>query len=265
MRNILWIMLGAALLITSCGTSEKPDASSESISANQASTASVADSVGSASVIRTAELRLQFDSLKKTRQSLSFLLRKHQAYIAHEHEGLSTGRLENTIEIRVPQQSLSPLIEELCTSAKYVEQKELSVDDVSMEFIDVQARLKAKQELEKRYLQLLQRAGKISEMLEVERQMNIVRSDIEVMQGRLNYLHNKVAMATLTVSMYEIIAVSAPQGRGFFTRAGENFIRSFGFLKETILLAITIWPILLITATALLILRQRKRKLSLSA
>ena len=258
-------MLGAALLITSCGTSEKPDASSESISANQASTAPIADSVGSASVIRTAELRLQFDSLKKSRQTLSFLLRKHQAYIAHEHEGLSTGRLENRIEIRVPQQSLTPLIEELCTSAKYVEQKELSVDDVSMEFIDVQARLKAKQELEKRYLQLLQRAGKISEMLEVERQMNIVRSDIEVMQGRLNYLHNKVAMATLTVSMYEIIAVSAPQGRGFFTRAGENFIRSFGFLKETILFAITLWPILLITATALLILRQRKRKLSLSA
>lgn len=258
-------MLGAALLITSCGTSEKPAASSESISSNQASTASITDSIGSASVIRTAELRLQFDSLKKTRQSLSFLLRKHQAYIAHEHEGLSTGRLENTIEIRVPQQSLTPLIEELCTSAKYVEQKELSVDDVSMEFIDVQARLKAKQELEKRYLQLLQRAGKISEMLEVERQMNIVRSDIEVMQGRLNYLHNKVAMATLTVSMYEIIAVSAPQDRGFFTRAGENFIRSFGFLKETILLAITLWPILLITATTLLILRQRKRKLSLSA
>jgi hypothetical protein len=265
MRNILWIMLGAALLITSCGTSEKPDASSESISVNQATTASIADSVGSASVIRTAELRLQFDSLKKTRQSLSFLLRKHQAYIAHEHEGLSTGRLENRIEIRVPQQSLTPLIEELCTSAKYVEQKELSVDDVSMEFIDVQARLIAKQELEKRYLQLLQRAGKISEMLEVERQMNIVRSDIEVMQGRLNYLQNKVAMATLTVSMYEIIAVSAPQGRGFFTRAGENFIRSFGFLKETILFAITLWPILLITATTVLILRQRKRKLSLSA
>lgn len=260
-------MLGAALLITSCGskqTAESPIASSESISVNQTSTASVADSVGSASVIRTAELRLQFDSLKKTRQSLSYLMRKHQAYIAHEHEGLHTGRLENTIEIRVPQQSLTPLIDELCSTAKYVEQKELSVDDVSMEFTDVQARLKAKQELEKRYLQLLQRTGKISDILEVEQQMNIVRSEIEVMQGRLNYLHNKVAMATLTVSMYEIIAVSAPRDRGFFTRAGENFIRSFSFLKETILLAITLWPIFLITGTALLILRQRKRKLSVS-
>lgn len=268
MRNILWICLGAALLITSCGsqqTAERVFASSESVAAEPAAAVSVADSVGSAAVIRTAELRLQFDSLKKARQSLSSLLRKHQAYIAHEHEALNAGRLENRLEIRVPQHSLITLTDELCSAAKYVEQKELSVDDVSMEFTDVQARLKAKQELEKRYLQLLQRTGKISEILEVEQQMNTVRSEIEVMQGRLNYLNNKVAMATLTVSMYENIAVASSPGRGFFVRAGENFVRSFSILKEAMLFAIALWPLLLIPAVTLLILRLRKRKPSLSA
>lgn len=266
MRNILWICLGAALLITSCGskqTAERAIASSESVASEPAAAVSVADSVGSAAVIRTAELRLQFDALPKARQSLSVFVRKYQGYIAHEHETRSEGRLENQLEIRVPQQALAALSEELCSSAKYVEQKELNVDDVSMEFTDVQARLKAKQELEKRYLQLLQRTGKISEMLEVEQQMNVVRSEIEVMQGRLNYLNNKVAMATLTVSMYELLPVTSSPQRGFLTRAGENFVSSFHLLTEAILFLISLWPLALIPGLALLVIRISKRKMKI--
>lgn len=100
MRNILWIGLGAALMITSCGskqTAERAIASSESVASEPAAAVSAADSVGSAAVIRTAELRLQFDAMPKARQSLSVLVRKYQGYIAHEHETRSEGRLENQL------------------------------------------------------------------------------------------------------------------------------------------------------------------------
>lgn len=268
MRNILWICLGAALLITSCGskqTAERAITSSESATSEPAVAIPVADSIGSAAVIRTAELRLQFDSLLKARQSLSLLVRKYQGYIAHEQESRYDGRLENRLEIRVPQLALTALSEEICSKAKYVEQKELNVDDVSMEYTDVQARLQAKQELEKRYLQLLQRTGKISEMLEVEQQMNVVRSEIEVMQGRLNYLNNKVATATLTVSMYELLPSSLPPQRGFLERAAENFTQSFHLLQEALLLLISLWPLMLIPAIVVTILFSRRKKPTIAA
>lgn len=261
MRNLLLITLGSALLITSCGKNEKFNIATESSApAIASSDQTVTDSVGSGMVVRTATLRLQYDSLATGRKNLSLMLQKFGAYISHENDVRYSGTHEIKMEIRVPQRSLTAFADELCSGAKFIDQKELNTDDVGLEFTDLQARLKAKQELEKRYLQLLQRTGKVNEMLEVEQQMNIVRSDIEVMQGRINFLSNKVAMATLTLSMYEFLPVTDAPERGFFARAGENFIHSYHLLLEVLLLLISLWPMLLIPALVIIILVIRRKK-----
>ncbi len=53
---------------------------------------------------------------------------------------------------------------------KHFDRKEISAEDVTEEYVDVEARLKAKRLLEKRYLELLNKATKVSEMLEIERE-----------------------------------------------------------------------------------------------
>lgn len=263
MRNILWIAVGAALLISSCGAKKSNEpfiATSETATVPVAGNAT-ADSNSSMHMIRSAEVRMQVDSLKKVRRVLSTLLIKHKGYLSQEHEERYSGTAETRMEIRIPQQSLSLFIDELCASAKFVERKEMKADDAGLEFTDLRARLKAREQLEERYLQLLQRAGKVSEMIEVEQQLNQVRTDIETLQGRLNYISNKVAMATLTVSMYEVVAVTDAPGRSFLSRAAENFTGSFHLLTEALLFAIALWPLLLVPAITLLIVRLRKKKL----
>ena len=263
MRNLLLITLGAALLITSCGKNEKFNIAAESSAPAIAASSDIAvsDSVGSGMVVRTATLRLQYDSLATGRKNLSLMLQKYGAYISHENDVRYSGTHEIKMEIRVPQRSLTAFADEVCSGAKFIDQKELNSDDVGLEFTDLQARMKAKQELEKRYLQLLQKAGKISDMLEVEEKMNIVRADIESMQGRINYLSNKAAMATLTVSMYELLPASTSPTRGFFARAGENFKHSFQVLIEVILFMISLWPLLLIPGIAIPVIMISRRKI----
>ncbi len=96
--------------------------------------------------------------------------------------------------IRVSNSDFENLLQEVSSDVKYFDQKEISSEDVTEQFIDIEARLKAKKELENCYLELLKKANKISEILEIEKELVVIREEIESKQGQLNYLQNKVAM-----------------------------------------------------------------------
>ena len=110
--------------------------------------------------------------------------------------------------IRVSNSDFENLLQEVSSDVKYFDQKEISSEDVTEQFIDIEARLKAKKELENCYLELLKKANKISEILEIEKELVVIREEIESKQGQLNYLQNKIAMSTLEVSFYKQTAES---------------------------------------------------------
>jgi len=269
MRKLLWIGLSLLLLITSCGSKNEKSNSTENAPAVAAAVNMEFADAGSGSspqpngqkLIRQGTLRLQVDSISTVRTYLTGILQKHKAYIASENENRFSGNHENTIVIRVPGEQLEALVNEISGKAKFIDTKELSSEDVGMEYMDIQARVKAKLEMEKRYLQLLQRAGKVSEMLEVENQLGSVRGEIESMEGRLKYFDNKVSYATLTLSLYEVLAVKASPGLGFFTRAAQSFQTGFDLVREGILIGISFWPLILLLGIVITIIRLNKPKL----
>jgi hypothetical protein len=57
----------------------------------------------------------------------------------------------------------------------YTDTKNITADDVTSEFVDVEARLKSKKEVEKRYLELLARAQKVTDVIEVENNLRVIR------------------------------------------------------------------------------------------
>lgn len=258
MRNYLWIALGGALLLSSCeaNTSHRQI----SAAAPETSTATpLPDSTQTGTLICTGTLRLLVDSLVTARRHINSLLLQYKAYVSQEHEERLVGTAETRLEIRVPRSSLTVLTDALCRSARQVDHKELKADEVGIEFTDIRARLSARMQLEHRYLQLLQQAGKVSEMIAVEQQLNAVRTEIETLQGRLIYLSNKVAMATLTVSLYEDVAQASLPSPGFFARAVQQFTGSFELVKEAVLLCVALWPLLLVGLPPLLVRRRNKK------
>ena len=268
MRKLLWIGMSLSLLITSCGSKTEKSGSIATESAPvsetySSSTDNSADSslyTGAQKVIQQATLRLQVDSLSSARNYLSTILQKYKAYIANENENRQSGNHESTLVIRVPGQFMEALITDISSKAKFIDTKDLSSEDIGMEYMDIEARLKAKLEMENRYLQLLQRTGKISEMLEVEQQLGIVRGEIESMQGKLKYFDNRVAYATLTISLYEVVPINESPGLTFFSRAAYSFSNGLQLIQEMVLLAINIWPLFLIVGIAFTILLVQKKK-----
>ena len=130
------------------------------------------------------------------------------------------------------------------------------------EFVDLQARLKAKRTLEDRYLELLKKANNVKEMLEIERELSNIREEIEAKQGRLQYLENKVSMSTVNIEFYKTtaetgITQSYGQKMKNALQGGWNGISVF-FLG-----ILYLWPLFLVAIIVVIILRiflKRRKK-----
>ncbi len=193
-------------------------------------------------LIKTGEVRFETTDLQKTRKSILEAAKKYQGYVSSDREFESTGRKGNTLVIRVPSQYFDTVLSESLQGVESLEVKEIEVQDVTEEFLDAQARLKTKKELEIRYLELLKQAKNVTEMLEIEKQAGELRSEIESIEGRLQYLKSQVAYSTLTMRFYERIEEGSTLGKEF----GYSFQEGWTNLVDFFLVLISIWPFILI-------------------
>ena len=124
-------------------------------------------------------------------------------------------------------------LKDISKGVAYFDNKEISSQDVTAEYIDIDARLKAKKVLENRYLELLKKANKVSEILEIEQQLSAIREEIEAKEGQLNYLQNRVSFSTITIEFYKSVAnesgITVSYGMKIWTaiKSGFNSISSF--------------------------------------
>ena len=105
---------------------------------------------------------------------------------------------QSTLTIRVPQEEFFSVFEQIKALGK-VQNENAGSEDVTERFIDLEARLKSAQREEASLLSLLDRAEKVSEVLVIERELARVRTEVEQVQGQLNFLERRVDLATITV------------------------------------------------------------------
>ena len=138
--------------------------------------------------------------------------------------------------------------------------------DVTDEFVDLDARLANQKRLEQRILEVLdQVSGKIGEVLEVERELSRVRETIERLEGRMRQLKDRVSMTTVKLFVREDEDYQPPQALSFGEEMGESWSGSIAamksFFKELILFVIALSPWLLILFGLLLLIRRFFRRL----
>ncbi|MBK9292315.1 MAG: DUF4349 domain-containing protein [Bacteroidetes bacterium] len=164
-------------------------------------------------------------------------------------------RTSRNMVIRVPADNFDTLIRALEQHAKRVVNKNISQRDVGEEYVDVEARLATKKELETRYRELLKQARTVEEMLSIERELANVRAEIESMTGRLRYLNDKVAMSTLNLDFYQ---THSPASQ-FVARLVNSAVNGwYAFLGLLVWFA-GLWPFVLLAIVLVGIYRLRKR------
>ena len=142
----------------------------------------------------------------------------------------------------------------------HFDQKEISSQDVTEEYIDVEARIKTKKVLEARYLELLKKAGKVSEMLEIEKELSTIREEIEVQEGRLRYMKNRVALSTVYLEFYKTTEIEQGATVSYGTKIGNAFKSGINTLSSFFIGILYFWPFILIFVIAYILIRRRIRK-----
>ncbi len=208
-------------------------------------------------LIKTGRIEFETDDIAETRNIIFASLDQHEGYISSDEENSYGGRRRNTIVVRVPADHFDVLLRDITAGVTKFDQKVIETKDVTEEFLDVEARLRTKKELEKRYLALLNRANSVSEILEVERELGTLRSEIESTEGRFRYLQSRVSFSTLSISIYQPI----PDESEFGQSLSEGFQHGWDSLATFFFFLLSIWPFLIMGTAAFFGIRMwRKRR-----
>ena len=212
-------------------------------------------------IIKSGDLRFQTDDLEKTFNQIQAAVKKYNATIKNDSQSNGDYELSRKVNIRIPNENFDAFIAEISKGVSYFDRKDISSEDVTEEFIDVVSRIKTKKVLEERYLELLKKANKVSEMLEIEGQLSEIREEIEAKEGRLRYLQNKVAMSTLDIEFYKPLAEDNKATVSYGGRIGNAFVSGFNGISNFFIGLLGIWPVIVTLVVLFILIRKRiKRK-----
>jgi hypothetical protein len=169
---------------------------------------------------------------------------------------------EGSLVMRVPAESYDAALSRLRGLGK-VERLEESGQDVSKEFVDLNARIRQLRAVEAQLLQLLQQANDVPAALAVQSQLSQVQLDLEQARGRLQYLDNRVAFATISMSMHELVVVPSKDD-GFsvvdaWATAGAAFLTVVGWIFIGIAV---VAPVLVLLGLGFLVGRELRKRLA---
>ncbi len=161
-----------------------------------------------------------------------------------------------SLVLRVPAERFNDALRQL-RSLSDVEIQSSNVDskDVTEQFVDLEARLRAKRAEEARYLALLARADKIEDILRIDQSLNAVRTQIEQLTGQVNSMKTRTTFSTISISVTPAGILPPADPKVYDpTRTVERAVAALGLMLRVVAdLAIWIlvfgWlPLLLLSA-----------------
>ena len=211
-------------------------------------------------IIKQASLRFETDNLENTFAQIQKATASSKARIINDSEGKDYGTIYRNLTVKVPSQNFDRFISEVSKGVSYFEIKTISAEDVTEQFIDLTSRLNTKRKLEERYLQILQKATKVSEILEIEKQISTIREEIEAKEGQLKYLESRVSESTITIEFYKTIAekegVKISYGSKLWTAIKSGFFN----LSDFLISLISVWPFVIIFIVLAYFIRKRLKR-----
>ena len=210
-------------------------------------------------IIREGGMTFETSDLKQTRVFLDSLIQRYEAYLANDDQYKFEDRIEQRLVIRVPADNFDDLVHELEGSVERFDSRTISARDVTEEFLDVSLRIQIKKETEQRYRDILTKAKTVKEILEVERYIGRIRTEIESLEGRLKYLENRISFSTLTVTFYQL----KPEAVGFSSQFMVALKNGWNSFMLFVLGVVALWPFILagiILLVLLLVVAGRRKK-----
>jgi hypothetical protein len=154
-------------------------------------------------IIYTAHMSMTVKDIDAAVKTLTGMVKETGGYIISSSQNSMGDEGKGArYTIKVPAASLTPFQDKI-GQIGHVTSQDQTGQDVTEEFVDQSARLHNMSLEEKKYQEMYDRAKSVDDMLKVRRELGRVRGDIEALQGRLQFIKNNVAMATLELTLEE--------------------------------------------------------------
>ncbi|MCE3076079.1 DUF4349 domain-containing protein [Chryseobacterium gwangjuense] len=192
------------------------------------------------------------------------IIKNNKAYVQKE-EFQNTDTDENVyLTIRVPHKNFDALVNSFSDGVGSVLSKNISSDDVTEEYTDVSIKLANKKIYLEKYRDMLKSAATTKDMLEIQENIRALEDEIDVSEGRLRFIDDRVNYSTLNISLYkEKIRSSTTSKVGFGSRFGDSVTQGWNSFVAFLLEIISLWPFLLLVPVVVFLWkkwRNRKKK-----
>jgi|SRR5688572_5164002 len=230
----------------------------QQVSLNQADTAASAAEAADRKIIRNANLTMEVDSTSDTQHKVASIAEAHGGFVvtseAKQRENADPAKrtLDIKLVIRVPADRFGPVLDQIRDLASTLREEAVTGNDVTEEFIDLEARIRTQKALELQFLDIMKQARKVEDALEVQSQIADVRTDIEKLEGRKRFLENRSSLSTITVNI-EAPRQIAVNTTGF-GRSLRDSVSEGVDLGSAILLFLVRFVIIMVPVTIFLLL-----------
>jgi hypothetical protein len=155
-------------------------------------------------LIRNAKVELEIASFDDAVQKITALANEERGYVATtSSQKQANGKLRGQVTVKVLPENLDRFLQKIRGLGELKNQT-LGTEDVTKAYFDTDARMKNARVMEQRLIEMLKtKTGKVSDLLQVEKELGRVREEIEKMQGELKYWDSQVQFATVTMSLSE--------------------------------------------------------------
>ncbi|MDN3693921.1 DUF4349 domain-containing protein [Chryseobacterium tructae] len=242
------------------GNTPPPPPSAAEEPDNSNATTSLKDSI-SRKIIKNGEMRVQVGDIKKAQSQVNDILKNNRAYIEKE-EFENTDINENmNLTIRVPHKNFDALVNSFSDGVGSVLSKNISSNDVTEEYTDVSIKLANKKIYLEKYRDMLKSAATTKDMLEIQEKIRALEDEIDVAEGRLRFIDDRVNYSTLNLSLYKAkIRSSATSKIGFGSRFVDSLTEGWNSFIAFLLGIISFWPFFLLIPVIVALWRKWKKK-----
>lgn len=244
--------------------------STQPVSLSDAAAADATAQATERKIIRNANLTIEVASPAETQPKIETIADSHQGFVVNTE---ATQRTDDdrtkpettvTLVVRIPAAQFNQAITEIRATGLRVVQQKTTGQDVTEEFMDLQARARNQKALEAQFIEIMKRANTVADALNVQRELANVRTEIEKIEGRKRFLENQSSLSTINVTLQTPTQIV--NATGFWYNLKSAFADGVDAAAEIILFLIRAFVallpvVLLIFLPAVLIARFIVRRL----
>jgi hypothetical protein len=217
-------------------------------------------------IVRSGDMSVVVEDVTQAMQAIQQLAAGHNGYVVSSSVSGEEEGMRGWISIRVPDESFETALAEIRDLAVRVEEESTNSQDVTEEYIDLEARLANAEATEQQYLALLDKAEDVEDILRIYDYLSQIRREIEQIKGRMQYLERTSSMSLISVYLRPEFSSQATVPSGWnaleiFKSAARGLVitgQVLGTIAIWLLIFIPIWG----TILGIVLWRRHKRRMS---